>query len=294
MNNKIKIINPLLFKGVSHSLAIVLHEISQHISLFPNGISFKFLDPIAARDNRLDYLKPIINKTIKKPNQLAISVPFNSEILYGRKSIFDNNVVAGKCWSALSATIDWVSTSQKRQKEIKSQEGLRQLFFNKLSTNRQSNVIKGWHPRNTMNLRYLPHNGIDSSLPKNTPERAVASFLNHWCDKQFPFIGGMMLYPTEISMGEKAYKAKLDFDHLALTSFNILSIEDQTANLTQVVVALNFQVAEQIISKKVSIRVVCQDSSNDLGNKSLMGAGPNGNWKIMQSSLSTILFSTEL
>ena len=95
-----------------------------------------------------------------------------------------------------------------KQKEEKSWSEL----LNQLSENqRQKKILENWKPRAVEEIPYLPYFGDASQLPSDTPERAVAEFIENWIAKRYGLLAQSLLYFTEESSGKKSGKAKKDF-----------------------------------------------------------------------------------
>ncbi|MNG08141.1 hypothetical protein D3C84_914780 [compost metagenome] len=166
----------------------------------------------------------------------------------------------------------------------------RQLFKQISETNLVKKSIKEWKPRISEDIPYLPFEGDISSLPENTPEYAVAAFLDHWCNKRFGPIADALLYFTDTPKGKKAGMARQDFGKHVPISFKVLNVDDQAAAVTHVIAELLFKVDDQEKIKEVSVRAIYQDLENNPSVRSM----PGGHWRIVQNSFTDIIYAPSL
>ncbi|MBU4273812.1 MAG: hypothetical protein KKG98_09190 [Proteobacteria bacterium] len=270
----------------------LVNDVSKHVGFFAKNVDLTAWDCIAAHETGLQTLASILTKGRNKTNEDSISIPYRNGILHGRELAFDNKVVAAKCWAALFAAKDWAGALDNGKKEPKPKEKVswKQIFTQISETNRIKKAIEEWQPRNTENIPYLPFQGEVANLPKNTPELAVAAFLDHWCNKRFGPIAEALLYFTDTPKGKKAGMARQDFGKHIPASFKILGIDDQSAAVTHVIAELYFEVDGQTISKEVSVRAIYQDLENNPSVRSM----PGGHWRIVQNSFSDVIYAPSL
>lgn len=270
----------------------LVNDVSKHVGFFAENIDLTAWDCIAAHESGLQTLASILTKGRNKTNEDAISIPYRNGILHGRELAFDNKVVAAKCWAALFAARDWAGALDDGKKEPKPKEEVswKQLFKQISETNLMKKSIEEWKPRVSKDISYLPFEGEVTNLPENTPERAVAAFLDHWCNKRFGPIAYALLYFTDTPKGKKAGMARQDFGKHVPDSFKILGVEDQAAAVTHVVAELRFDVDGQEKFKEVSVRAIYQDLENNPSVRSI----PGGHWRIVQNSFSDIIYVPSL
>lgn len=270
----------------------LVNDVSKHVGFFAENVDLTAWDCIAAHESGLQTLASILTKGRNKTNEDPISIPYRNGILHGRELAFDNKVVAAKCWAALFAARDWAGALDDGKKEPKPKEEVswKQLFKQISETNLMKKSIEEWKPRIPENIPYLPFEGDISRLPENTPEYAVAAFLDHWCNKRFGPIADALLYFTDTPKGKKAGMARQDFGKHVPTSFKVLSVDDQAAAVTHVIAELRFEIDEQTKFKEVSIRAIYQDLENNPSVRSI----PGGHWRIVQNSFTDIIYAPSL
>lgn len=270
----------------------LVNDVSKHVGFFAANVDLTAWDCIAAHETGLQTLASILTKGRNKTNEDGISIPYRNGILHGRELAFDNKLVAAKCWAALFAARDWAGALDDGKKEPKPKEEVswRQLFKQISETNLMKKSIEEWKPRISEDIPYLPFEGDIASLPENTPEYAVAAFLDHWCNKRFGPIADALLYFTDTPKGKKAGIARQDFGKHVPISFKILSVDDQAAAATHVIAELRFKVDNQEKLKEVSVRAIYQDLENNPSVRSM----PGGHWRIVQNSFTGIIYAPSL
>ena len=270
----------------------LVNDVSKHVRFFAENVDLTAWDCIAAHESGLQALSSIFTKGRNKTNEDTISIPYRNGILHGRELAFDNKIVAAKCWAALFAARDWAEALDDGKKEPKPKEKVswRQLIKQVSETSLKKKSIEEWKPRASEDIPYLPFEGDISSLPENTPEYAVAVFLDHWCNKRFGPIADALLYFTDVPKGKKAGMARQDFGKHVPVSFKILGVDDQAPAVTHVVTELHFEVDGQEMFKEVSVRAIYQDLENNPSVRSI----PGGHWRIVQNSFTDIIYAPSL
>lgn len=270
----------------------LVNDISKSVGFFAESANMTAWDSIAAHETGLQSLASLMTKKRNKTNEEAITIPYRNGILHGRELAFDNKVVAAKCWATLFAIRDWAialldgKKTPKPMKEISWKEIFAGIFEN----NRKKKLLEAWKPRESNALNYLPNNGVVSELPIGTPERAVAEFIENWCKRRYGLIAESLLYFTDTAKGKKAGLVKKDFCRIIPSSFKIISVEDRAFAASHVIVDLLFSTQEGPLSKQVSVRAIYQDDCNG----SLTWNGEKGDWKVVQNSLSEVLYAVSL
>lgn len=270
----------------------LVNDVSKHVGFFANNVDLTAWDCIAAHETGLQALASILTKGRNKTNEDTITIPYRNGILHGRELAFDNKIVAAKCWAALFAARDWAGALEDGKKEPKPKEEVswKQLLQQISETNLVKKSIEEWKPRISADIAYLPFEGDITCLPTNTPEHAVAAFLDNWCNQRFGLIADALLYFTDTPKGKKAGMARQDFGKHIPVSFKVLRIDDQAPAITQVIAELRFEVDGQEKLKEVSVRATYQDLENNPAVRSM----PNGHWRIVQNSFTEIIYAPRL
>lgn len=270
----------------------LVNDVSKHVGFFAEKIDLTAWDCIAAHESGLQTLASILTKGRNKTNEDAISIPYRNGILHGRELAFDNKLVAAKCWAALFAARDWAGALDDGKKEPKPKEEMswKRLFKQISETNLMKKSIEEWKPRISEDTPYLPFEGDFSNLPENTPEHAVAVFLDHWCNKRFGPIADALLYFTDTPKGKKVGMARQDFGRHVPVSFKVLGVDDQAAAVTHVIAELHFEVDGQEKLKEVFVCAIYQDLENNPSVRSM----PGGHWRIVQNSFTDIIYAPSL
>ena len=270
----------------------LVNDVSKHVGFFAASADMTAWDCIAAHETGLQTLSALMTKGRNKTNEETISIPYRNGILHGRELAFDNKVVAAKCWAALFAVRDWAVAISDGKKTPKPKEEISWsgLLGQIAENGKQMKLLEAWKARKDSELAYLPHSGSASDLPIGTPERAVSEFIENWCLKRYGLIAESLLYFTNASKGKKAGLAKEDFGRNVPLSFKVMSVEDQAADVSHVVIDLEFLSQGESVWKQVSVRSIYQDDKNN----PIIRSEEKGHWKIMQNSFSEILYENYL
>ncbi len=270
----------------------LVNDVSKHVGFFAEKVDLTAWDSIAAHETGLQSIAQIMTLGRNKTNEEEISIPYRNGILHGRELEFDNKLVAAKCWSALFATRDWAIAISDGKKTPKPKEKVswKELLSKLAENGRNRKLLEEWKPRTTEECKYLPYSGCSDNLPCNTPERAVAIFIDNWVNRRYGLIAEALLYFTDTSKGKKAGLAKEDFSRYVPLSFKILSVEDQAAAVSHVIVELTFDNEPQKVTKELSIRTIYQDKENN----ALVRSVNDGVWKILQNSFSEVIYAINL
>lgn len=270
----------------------LVNDVSKHVGFFAESTDMTAWDCIAAHESGLQSLSSLMTKGRNKTNEETISIPYRHGILHGRELAFDNKLVAAKTWAALFAARDWAVAiaDGKKNPQPNQKVSWRELLEQIAENERQKKLLKEWKPRLSEEIDYLPHIGESSQLPMGTPERAVAELIENWVSQRYGLIAGALLYFTDDSLGKKSGRAKEDFGRYVPTTYKVISIDDQSAAISQVEVELKFKDEAKQIVKKSSVRTIYQDDKNN----PMVRTEEGGTWKIVQNSFSDILYSTRL
>ncbi|MFZ2633205.1 MAG: hypothetical protein WA081_19535 [Desulfosalsimonadaceae bacterium] len=270
----------------------IVNDVSKHVGFFANSADMTAWDCIAAHETGLQSLAALMTKGRNKTNEEPITIPFRNGILHGRELAFDNRMVAAKCWASLFAARDWAAAISNGKKTPKPKEKLswRELLSKIAENGRQQKLIDAWKPRNESDLKHLPYSGEPSNLPVDTPERSIAEFIDNWKRRRYGLLAETLVYFTKETKGQKAGRAKEDFGRYTPESFEIISVDDQAAAISNVNVELVFMNHSTQIRKQVLVRVIYQDRQNIPMVRSVAG----GKWKIFQNTFSEIIYAASL
>ena len=269
----------------------IVNDISKHVGFFADSANMTVWDSMAAHETGLQVVASLFTKSRNKTNAEALTIPYRHGILHGRELAFDNKLVAAKVWAALFATRDWADAliSAKSSDSIE-EKGWKEVLSDFSDTQRQKKLIESWKPRLNENITYLPYIGKAEELPLNTPERAVAEFIENWITRRYGLLAESLVYFVDKPKGRKAGLAKEDFGRHIPLAYKIVSIEDKAAAITLVTVDLEFESDDQKITKEISVSTNYQDNENNI----LVRTEDNGHWKIMQNSFTNILYAPSL
>jgi hypothetical protein len=269
----------------------IVNDISKHVGFFADSADMTVWDSMAAHETGLQVVASLFTKSRSKTNEEALTIPYRHGILHGRELAFDNKLVAAKVWAALFATKDWADARiSEKNSEPEEEKSWRKVLKSFSDTQRQKKLIENWTPRSSENITYLPFVGKAEELPLNTPERAVAEFIENWITRRYGLLSESLVYFVDKHKGKKAGLAKKDFGNHTPSSYKLISIEDRAAAITLVTVELKFEDNNQRISKIVNVSTNYLDSENNVQVRT----EDNGQWKIMQNSFTSILYAFHL
>lgn len=256
----------------------IVNDVSKHIGFFTDNIDLTAWDCIAAHESGLQSLCSLLNKGRKKTNEDVISIPYRNGILHGRDLNFDNKIVAAKCWSALFAIRDWAAALESNTQELSPKITTHWTILKK--------AIEEWKPRTSIEVTYLPFEGDISNLPENTPEHAVATFINHWCNKRFGLMADLLSHNIYTSQGNKkaAGDTKKEFSSNIPISFKILSIEDNSPYISLVKTEVYFETNGKKTHENITVRTEYFNLENQRTSRLL-----SGEWRVVQRSFWEII-----
>jgi hypothetical protein len=266
----------------------LVNDISKHVGIFAQNSDMTAWDSIAAHETGLQSLVKLLGSRRNKTNEEEIIIPFRNGILHGRELAFDNKIVAAKCWSTLFAVRDWASSIAEGKKNpiIKEQVSWSKLLKRHLESIRISQLLEQWEPRTVQELNYLPSSN-SSNLPENSPEKAIADFVENWSKKRFKEMAEALRDLENISIGKKAGQVKRDFGEIDILSYEIRAVEDKAASASHVHLHLEFSIEDKSNVKKMWICAIYQDDENNPLIYSMGG----GKWKIVQNGFNDVVYS---
>lgn len=266
----------------------LVNDISKHVGLFAENSDMTAWDSIAAHETGLQSLVKLLGRRRNKTNEEKIIIPFRNGILHGRELAFDNKIVAAKCWATLFAVRDWAGciADGKKNPIIKEQDSWSNLLKRHVENKRIGQLLDQWKPRTAQELNYLPSSN-SSNFPGNSPEKAVADFVENWSKKRFKEMAESLHDLQDISIGKKAGQIKQDFGEINILSYEIRAVKDQAASASHVHMYLEFSVEDKSNVKEMWIRVIYQDNENNPLIYSMGG----GKWKIVQNEFNDLIYS---
>lgn len=263
----------------------IVNDISKHVGFFAESIDMTAWDSIAAHETGLQTIASLFSESRNKTNDEVITLPYRNGILHGRELAFDNKLVAAKVWATLFAIKDWSVAFSNKPNENEKETSWCDLFKDIVNNNKEKRLINNWKPRSSSEIPYLPYSGPASKLPLNTPERAVAEFIENWINGRYGPLSEALMCFVNKPKGKKAGLAKNHFGRYSPQSYRLISIEDKAASQTSVKVELLFDINSQKIIKTINVLTNYVDDNN----KPLVRSENSGYWKITQNSFSDII-----
>lgn len=263
------------------------NDISKHIGFFTENLELELFDSMTAHSSGLPFLKKIMNASRTKTNQKEINIPYRNGILHGRDLNFNNKEVASKCWWALTSLIDWAD-EKKIDKKPEDPISFTDILKRNQKTCEYSHRIDAWTKRPIYDSEYWQKQTIET-LEKSSPEYNLLEFLHAWKNKQWGLMNNLLVH-TINNRFATVIRLKEDYLPIQLVEFSIIDSEDETPAITLVTVQLTLIKNKIEFSKLYSIRMNYLDENGDL----LLRNEKGGSWKILQLSISNLLFNTSI
>lgn len=263
------------------------NDISTHVGFFAEKSDLELFDSITAHETGLPFLKAIMNSSRKTTNIEKIFIPYRNGILHGRDLNFANKEVASKCWWALACLIEWAD-EKLSNKQPKSPESLKAILKQYQETQDLSKRIDSWQKRPNKSEIYWIEN-TPETIEVDSPEHYLLVFLAAWKAKQWGKMTPLLLHNIEKHRGKATRETKNDYQKFDLLNFQIKFSEDKTPAITDILTFIEYRNNDKVVySKEIKISLQYADSNN--GSPELRGE-LNGQWYILQASLSEIIFN---
>ncbi len=264
------------------------NDVSRHVGLFADGADLTAWDCIAAHESGLQALVALMTKGRGKTNEEAISVPYRHGILHGRELAFDSRIVAAKTWAALFALRDWagaLAEGKKTPKE-KQEPTWGELLKSFQKTQKTKHLLDAWKPRAKESFSCLPCDGSPPSLPENSPERAVAEFMENWRLGRFAPLADALSHTYGMAMGKKAGEAKQDFGRHQVVSCQVVGVEDRTPACSTITIRATFSAEDNIFEEELNVSVSYQDEKG----LPMCRLESGGKWALIQNSFRSVIY----
>lgn len=262
------------------------NDISKHIGFFAKNSDFELFDSITAHSSGLPFLKKIMNSSRKQTNDEKLTIPYRHGILHGRDLNFDNKEVASKCWWTLAALIDW-SDDLTQKKEPEKEKTLFEILENSQANTAYINRMNNWKKRTSRDLNFWKNQTLET-LEINSPEYILLLFLDAWKNRQWGKIPPLLQHNIQEHHGKASKEVKNDYSPIRILDYYIQDSIDERSSLTRIKILLKF--IKNNTENSTSIDVFLTYSDTTTSQSELRGE-PNGKWYIIQSSLSSIIFS---
>ena len=262
------------------------NDISAHVGFFTGKSDLELFDSITAHETGLPFLKTIMNSSRKTTTTNEIFIPYRNGILHGRDLNFANKEVASKCWWVLASLIEW-SDEKQLNKQAKDPMSFQESFKKYQRTQDLSKRIDSWQKRPNKSENYWIENTLET-IETDSPEYFLLVFLGAWKAKQWGKMTPLLLHNIGKHIGKETKEVANDYKEIELRSYQIKYLEDQTPSSTRILTLLEFMKNEVRHSIEINISLNYADSTNGLPE--LRGEA-NGQWYVLQLSLSDILFA---
>lgn len=185
----------------------------------------------------------------------------------------------------MASLIDW-SDEKKINKKPKDELPFINILKRHGEVKNYSERINTWHKRPTQNTKYWEKQTL-KTVDKMTPEYCLLHFLDFWKNKRWGLMNDLLIH-TINNPFSTIKRLKDDYSSIQLLNFEILNLEDKTPAISIITAQLTIIQNKKEFSKSYSIHLNYLDKNGDL----LLRNEQGGQWRILQSSLSRLLFRT--
>lgn len=248
------------------------------------GVDLSAWDSVAGHPTGLNRLMKIVQSGRRRTTTEQIRVPYRNGIMHGVDLGYDNIVVAAKTWVLLFATREWAVKAERgelnappAQPEPTLKEAWAQLKqsvkkFQSLADEKQR--MTAWKPRTLQLGRDLPRAGPPEGFPADTPERALAEYLNWWQQRNFGFMARQAALSGNVAVTNGPARVRDEFRNKRLVSFTFKSIADKYAGITDIVAELEMEIDGKAIRQEKEFRIVFA------GSDGLPAIAEPGEWAV--------------
>jgi hypothetical protein len=254
-----------------------LHE--KRLGFFNKETSLEAWDSIATHSKGLDALNRIFQKSRRKTVADEISIPYRHGILHGMDLGYDNRMVTAKCWATLFAAREWALKAERGQLTAPPEEPKktwRELFDQLRENQRQKELLEKWQPRTIQIGTDVPAAGTLDMYKKGTPERRLAEYLYYWIRRNYGFMAKYVPNLGRVSEKAMAGGIRERLSHMMLKSFEISSITDIAAAVTEIGVTLVIESNGRETEQNFTFRLINQNAEG----RTVIRGEPNGEWVI--------------
>ncbi|TOP27018.1 hypothetical protein [Vibrio parahaemolyticus] len=245
-----------------------------NLGLFAQDSDIGVWDSICQYDDAFTYLqKNFLTKSRTKTNFDEIFVPFRNGILHGRDVNYANASVSAKCWNILYVLRTWY-------RDKKDEPYKRHKLDAELNISTENEKLK-------LYLEQFDKRENDLLVIERSGASEVANvFLESWQKKQWGKIVPHMYHLVGKHRGKSASEVKDTYANFELFDYRCIGGYCDTPSSVVLDVYLTISFVGQREEHLVKLRL--NYSSDDL--LPLPMNHPDGNWGIVQNSLSSILF----
>lgn len=262
------------------------NDVSNHVGFFAEKIDLVAYDSIAAHESGLQKIRSLMSKGRNKTNEDTITIPYRNGIMHGRELSFDNRVVAAKVWAAIFASRDWACALAEGKKSPTStpEYSINDFLASHKKHRDLIARVDAWQQEVRPKSSHIPCSGSACELPKGSPERFLAEFIENWMHRRFDAMA-RALYLN--SGGKKeAGEARKDFGGCVVKAFSIVDTEDSNPSCTKVSVQGEFSDEQGDFEESFAVSVVYLDEQG----YPFFRLEPGGKWKIIQNSFRSVIY----
>jgi hypothetical protein len=234
---------------------------------------------VAAHSKGLNAINRIFQKSRQKTVTETISIPYRHGILHGMDLGYDNRMVAAKCWAALFAAREWALKAERGQLVAPPEEPKktwREVVYQLRENQRQKELLEKWQPRTIEVGTDVPASGAPDMYEDGTPERMLSEYLYFWMRRNYGFMARYVPNHSRISEKAAAGDVRERLTHMTLKSFEISSITDVAAAVTEIDVTLVLESNGRETEQNSTFRLINQNAEG----RTVIRGQPEGKWVI--------------
>lgn len=258
-----------------------LHEKhrGKRLGFFAEGVDLTAWDSITAHEKGLGALVKIFQTGRYNTTTEQITIPYRNGILHGRDLNYDNKIVAAKTWAALFAVRDWAVKAERsllKEPAAKPQPSWSDLLKKIVENANDKRLLDQWEARSSGQLNEIIGSNQINDFCDGTPEKQLTLFLNHWKNKNYGGMSQCLWSMSREPIKKAAGSVRKIHSDKHLKDFKILSIKDESPAITEISVALSYEMENTLIDKEYVFRLLNEDKD---GNPAVRGK-PNTSWGI--------------
>lgn len=244
-------------------------------SPFEKNADLSVFDSMVAHPTALPAMIARLTKGVRKSSDDPMFLPLRHGILHGRSLGYANRAVCGKAWMLMIALVDWAADKRDEEARRAKNEARNSTDWRTLSASIQKNQAD---KRAIESFTATGWDGpFDAELSESDPPFAFREFLEGWKARNFGLMAKRAVNITQQKQGHLAGRMRADTEHVQLTAFEILSVDQTTVARAEARVFMRGQTLKGEVEGEFAILAFRHTAGGDI-------AMPNdeGVWHVQQ------------
>jgi len=195
-------------------------------SPFEKNADLSLFDSMVAHPTALPAMVARMTTGVRKSSDDPLSLPLRHGVLHGRSLGYANRTVCGKAWMLMIAFVDWAADKRDEEARRAKEEARKSTDWRSLSASLQKNQADKRAIEAFIARRW--DGPFDAELNESDPPFAFHEFLAGWKARNFGLMAKRAVNITQQKHGHLAGRMRADAEHVELTAFEILSVEQTT------------------------------------------------------------------